>query len=77
MYGGAELEERQRPKNQINEEAVAIYNICYEYAIQMDDVGKCGFAWKVAGPALLELHALELGEKTLSCAPSVLKELFS
>ncbi|KAB2072347.1 hypothetical protein ES319_A07G009400v1 [Gossypium barbadense] len=77
LYGGAELVERQRPMNQISEEALAIYNICYEYAIKKDDVGKCGFAWKVAGSALLNLHVLGLGEKTLSCAPSVLKELFS
>ncbi|KAA3457828.1 putative RNA-dependent RNA polymerase 5 [Gossypium australe] len=77
LYGGAELVERQRPTNQISEEALAIYNICYEYAIKKDDVGKCGFAWKVAGSALLNLHVLGLGEKTLSCAPSVLKELFS
>ncbi|KAH1131937.1 hypothetical protein J1N35_003315 [Gossypium stocksii] len=77
LYGGAELVERQRPMNQISEEAVAIYKICYEYAIKKDDVGKCGFAWKVAGSALLNLHVLGVGEKTLSCAPSVLKELFS
>ncbi|PPD98039.1 hypothetical protein GOBAR_DD04978 [Gossypium barbadense] len=77
LYGGAELVVRQRPMNQISEEAFAIYNICYDYAIKINDVGKCGFAWKVAGSALLNLHVLGLDEKTLSCAPSVLKELFS
>ncbi|WRX34924.1 RNA-dependent RNA polymerase [Theobroma cacao] len=77
LYGGAELEQRQRPLDQIYKEALAIYNISYDYAIRIDDVGKCGFAWKVAGSALLSLYASEQGEKTLSCAPSVLKELFT
>ncbi|EOY15730.1 RNA-dependent RNA polymerase family protein, putative isoform 1 [Theobroma cacao] len=76
LYGGAVLEQRQRPLDQIYKEALAIYNISYDYAIRIDDVGKCGFAWKVAGSALLSLYASEQGEKTLSCAPSVLKELF-
>ncbi|XP_021276524.1 probable RNA-dependent RNA polymerase 5 isoform X2 [Herrania umbratica] len=76
LYGGDELEQRQRPLDQIYKEALAIYNISYDYAIRIDDVRKCGFAWKVAGSALLSLYAWEQGEKTLSCAPSVLRELF-
>ncbi|XVF34908.1 hypothetical protein REPUB_Repub18cG0098800 [Reevesia pubescens] len=77
LYGAAEFEERQRPLDQIHKEALAIYNICYDYAIIQNDVGKCGFAWKVAGPALFSLYTLEKGEKLLSCSPSVLKELFT
>ncbi|KAE8718810.1 putative RNA-dependent RNA polymerase 3-like isoform X2 [Hibiscus syriacus] len=77
LYGGLELEERQRPMDEIRKEAVAIYNICYDYAMNIDEVGRCGFAWKVAGSALLNLYTEQLGESTLSCAPSVLKELFS
>ncbi|XWS26784.1 hypothetical protein CRYUN_Cryun26dG0059900 [Craigia yunnanensis] len=77
LYGAAELEQAQRPLDQIHKEAVAIYNISYDYAIRMEDVSKCGFAWKVAGSALLSLYASKQGEKILSCAPSVLKELFT
>ena len=71
------MEQAQRPLDQIHKEAVAIYNISYDYAISIEDVNKCGFAWKVAGSALLSLYASEQGEKILSCAPSVLKELFT
>ncbi|GMI94841.1 hypothetical protein like AT2G19930 [Hibiscus trionum] len=77
LYGGLELAERQRPMEEIRDEAVAIYNICYDYAMKMNDVGKCTFAWKVAGSALLNLNASKLDENLLSCAPSVLRELFS
>ncbi|XP_022731132.1 probable RNA-dependent RNA polymerase 3 [Durio zibethinus] len=77
LYGATEFEQRQRPLDQIYKEALAIYNISYDYAITIDDVRKCVFAWKVAGSALLSLYALEQGEMTLSCAPSVLKELFA
>ncbi|GMI89458.1 hypothetical protein like AT2G19930 [Hibiscus trionum] len=77
LYGALELEERQRPMDEIRKEAVAIYNICYDYAMKIDNVGRCGFAWKVAGSALMNLYASQLGESTISCAPSVLKELFS
>ncbi|XVE54202.1 hypothetical protein DITRI_Ditri03aG0061400 [Diplodiscus trichospermus] len=77
LYGAAELEQAQRPLDQIYNEALAIYNISYDYAIRMEDVKKCGFAWKVAGSALLSFYASKQGEQILSCAPSVLKELFT
>ncbi|KAL4301789.1 hypothetical protein GQ457_10G000720 [Hibiscus cannabinus] len=60
LYGALELEERQRPMDEIRKEAVAIYNICYDYAMEVDNVGRCGFAWKVAGSALLNLYASQL-----------------
>ncbi|XVF88617.1 hypothetical protein PTKIN_Ptkin19aG0065300 [Pterospermum kingtungense] len=77
LYGAAELEQKQRPLDQIHNEALAIYNICYDYAICNNDVGKCVFAWRVAGSALLNLYASKQGERILSCAPSVLMELFT
>ncbi|KAL4317791.1 hypothetical protein GQ457_18G001060 [Hibiscus cannabinus] len=78
LYGGAlELAKSQKPMEEIRDEAIAIYNICYDYAIKMNDVGKCKFAWKVAGSVLLNLNASKLDENLLSCAPSVLRELFS
>ncbi|XP_039018521.1 probable RNA-dependent RNA polymerase 5 [Hibiscus syriacus] len=77
LYGALELAERQRPVDEICNEAIAIYNICHDYAMKIDDVGKCGFAWKVAGSALLNLNASQRDENTLLCVPSVLRELFS
>ncbi|XP_022732295.1 probable RNA-dependent RNA polymerase 3 isoform X2 [Durio zibethinus] len=59
LYGATEFEQRQKPLDQIYKEALAIYNISYDYAIKIDDVSKCGFAWKVAGSALLSLYASE------------------
>ncbi|KAK8523191.1 hypothetical protein V6N12_047719 [Hibiscus sabdariffa] len=37
LYGALELEERQRPMDEIRKEAVAIYNICYDYAMEVDN----------------------------------------
>ncbi|KAK8696984.1 hypothetical protein V6N13_113150 [Hibiscus sabdariffa] len=42
LYGALELEERQRPMDEIRKEAVAIYNICYDYAMEVDNVGRFG-----------------------------------
>ncbi|GLT98519.1 hypothetical protein SLE2022_160210 [Rubroshorea leprosula] len=77
LYGAAEFEESKRPLREIYDEALAIYNVTYDYAIEKREVKRCGFAWKVAGSALSKLYTSELGEKPLCCAPSVLKELFS
>lgn len=77
LYGAAEFELTQRPLQEVYNEALAIYNISYDYAIGINDVRKCGFAWKVASSALLSLYASRQSEKILSCTPSVLKELFT
>ncbi|KAI3856409.1 hypothetical protein MKW98_031770, partial [Papaver atlanticum] len=39
-------------------------------------VGRCGFAWKVAGQALCEFYAKKLDEDPIICPKSVLSELF-
>lgn len=57
-------------------EAVAIYNLTYDYAKRRADVRKCGFAWKVAGPVLYKLYTMKQSEKSFVCLSSVLRELF-
>jgi len=66
------------PKNisDIYEEALAIYHVCYEYAVLTKSVSKCSFAWKVAGSALTSLYIIKQKQKPLHCAPSVLREIF-
>ncbi|OMO58283.1 RNA-dependent RNA polymerase, eukaryotic-type [Corchorus olitorius] len=77
LYGAAEFEQSEKPLDQIYQEARAIYNVCYDYARQVNDVKKCGFAWKVAGAALLDMYVSKHNEMLLPTVPSVLKELFS
>lgn len=60
----------------IYNEALAIYNLSYDYAISKNDVAKCSFAWKVAGSALFKLYAKKNGERTFIFSPSVLNEMF-
>ncbi|XP_072964197.1 probable RNA-dependent RNA polymerase 3 isoform X2 [Typha angustifolia] len=75
LYGAAEFEESTRPRNDIFNEAVAIYQIAYNNAKNSGAVGKCGFAWKVAGRALCLLHIMKQEELSISCSRSVLKEI--
>ncbi|GMN50613.1 hypothetical protein TIFTF001_019771 [Ficus carica] len=76
LYGAKELEETTRKMDDIYNEALAIYNLSYNYAISKNDVAKCSFAWKVAGSALFKLYAKKKGERTFIFSPSVLNEMF-
>lgn len=66
------------PKNisDIYDEALAIYRLCYEYAMLKKSVSLCGFAWKIAGSALTSLYIIKQKQKPLNCAPYVLREIF-
>ncbi|KAL3532522.1 hypothetical protein ACH5RR_006043 [Cinchona calisaya] len=77
LYGAAEFEESQKHVQEIYNEALAIYHVTYDYAISQVDAGKCGFAWRVAGSALLNLYALSRNEKLIPVSPSALREIFS
>ncbi|XP_030527505.1 probable RNA-dependent RNA polymerase 5 [Rhodamnia argentea] len=77
LYSAPEFEESPRKPEDIFNEALAIYNTVYDYAMQWNDIGKCGFAWKVAGPALCRYYAMRQEQKSIVCLPSVLKEVFS
>lgn len=76
LYGCEEFEDSTKSLEQIFQEALAIYQVTYKYARRERSVEKCHFAWKVAGSALCKLYAKNQGERTMTCSPSVLKELF-
>lgn len=69
LYGGVDdLESSEKDWEEIQLEALAIYHVCYDYAILIDDPKKCGFAWKVAVDALLKIYLNKLkttGEKPI------------
>ncbi|GMN27256.1 hypothetical protein TIFTF001_050459 [Ficus carica] len=76
LYDAEELEESTKKMEEINNEALAIYSLCYDYAISQEKVTYCSFAWNVAGSALLKLHAFKtIGERAFFCLASVLKEV--
>ncbi|XP_021641706.2 probable RNA-dependent RNA polymerase 5 isoform X2 [Hevea brasiliensis] len=81
LYEATEFEESKRREEDIFEEALAIYNISYDYAKARGDAKYCGFAWKVAGQALCKLYSLKQsnGEKAMKIytTQSTLKELFN
>ncbi|KAJ0091065.1 hypothetical protein Patl1_13328 [Pistacia atlantica] len=76
LYEATEFEQSTRKVQEIYDEALAIYNVTYDYAKRLAAVGYCSFAWKVAGSALCKLYAMKQGERTMVCLPSVLKEIF-
>ncbi|KAK1580096.1 hypothetical protein QYE76_072043 [Lolium multiflorum] len=76
LYEAVELEESQRNRFVVFKEACAIYQIVYEKALQKDDVGKCGFAWKVAGRALCQFYVIKCGGETALVNMQVVREAF-
>ncbi|KAL6585997.1 hypothetical protein OROMI_002642 [Orobanche minor] len=77
LYDAPDMEESAKNTQLIYEEAIAIYHVTYDYAIN-HGVKKCGFAWRVAGSALCNLCAWRLAgpkEKPLTILPSVLHDL--
>ncbi|KAF7147894.1 hypothetical protein RHSIM_Rhsim03G0237700 [Rhododendron simsii] len=82
LYHAPEFEESKRDYKEIYRDALAIYNVVYEYAENFRDIGKCGFAWKVAGPALFKLYVLKSAEtekvkNPVLCSPTALQDLFN
>ncbi|KAF6142767.1 hypothetical protein GIB67_023249 [Kingdonia uniflora] len=77
LYGAAEFEESPRSREEIFNEALSIYQVNYDYANKVDDVGKCGFAWKIAGRALYALYAKMQDEDVIICSKSILHEILN
>ncbi|KAM3216044.1 putative RNA-dependent RNA polymerase 5 [Capsicum annuum] len=81
LYEAPDMEESIRSKSDIFTDALAIYQVTYDYAKSIRDIRKCGFAWKVAGSALCrlhaELHAKEHNQKVMDVSPSVLHKLLN
>ncbi|XP_024015999.1 probable RNA-dependent RNA polymerase 5 isoform X2 [Eutrema salsugineum] len=76
FYGAAGFEDSKKSLEELYPQALALYNIVYDYAIEMKSVRKCGFAWKVAGPVLCRFYLKKTGGKALLCSLSMLKELW-
>ncbi|CAA0840415.1 Probable RNA-dependent RNA polymerase 5 [Striga hermonthica] len=79
LYEASDMEESQKDSSVIYDEAIAIYNVTYDYAMS-HGVKKCGFAWRVAGSALCSLCAWQLGgpkERPVVILPSVLRDLLN
>ncbi|WCJ42551.1 RNA-dependent RNA polymerase family protein [Euphorbia peplus] len=77
LYEAPDFEESKRKMADIFDEALAIYEVCYDYAMDKRDAGKCGFAWKIAGQALCKYYILTQNEQMITCSPLALKEIFS
>uniref|UniRef100_A0A6N2MPZ6 RDRP C-terminal head domain-containing protein n=1 Tax=Salix viminalis TaxID=40686 RepID=A0A6N2MPZ6_SALVM len=61
-------------KEEIFEEARALYQVTYNHAKSHGAVGNCSFAWRVSGLALCTLYVLRnQGERPIICSPSALK----
>ncbi|KAI4347069.1 hypothetical protein L6164_007918 [Bauhinia variegata] len=73
LYG---TEENPKAIEDVCYEAIAIYNVVYEFAKSKGEARYCQFAWKVAGSTLLNIFESQQGERTLTCVPSVLREIF-
>ncbi|RYR07404.1 hypothetical protein HN51_071030 [Arachis hypogaea] len=76
LYDGADnMEDSARDINDIYIDALAVYNATYDHAMAVKQVGKCGFAWKVAGLPLCSLYNLKQDEKAFVVSLSVLREI--
>ncbi|VVA99759.1 unnamed protein product [Arabis nemorensis] len=76
FYGAAGFEDSKKSLEELYPPALALYNVVYDYAINMKNVRYCGFVWKVAGPVLCRFYHKKTQEKSVMCSVSVLKELW-
>lgn len=80
LYDAPEMEESKKNTEDIYKEALAIYHLTYEFAKSRDDIGKCKFAWSVAGTALCEVYAWGSAgskERPFIVLPSVMREILN
>nr|GMD52422.1 probable RNA-dependent RNA polymerase 3 isoform X1 [Ipomoea batatas] len=75
LYEAGDFEESRRKDDDIFNEALAIYHVCYDYAKMSNDVRKCGFAWRVAASALCKYHAFKQKDRPILILPSILQEI--
>ncbi|KAF3564997.1 hypothetical protein DY000_02018052 [Brassica cretica] len=80
FYGGAELKDIKRNLDAFYPQALALYNIVYDYAILKNNLRYCGFVWRVAGRVLCDFYLERKvdgeGEESFSAAGSVVKKLY-
>lgn len=75
LYGANDLHKSSRPWEEILVDALAVYHVTYDYAIKQGQPKYCGFAWKVAGLALMQAFINEQDEKPVPCLLSVVRQL--
>ncbi|XP_031115652.1 probable RNA-dependent RNA polymerase 5 isoform X2 [Ipomoea triloba] len=75
LYEARDFEESRRKDDDIFNEALAIYHVCYDYAKMSNDARKCGFAWRVAASALCKYHAFKQKDRPILILPSILQEI--
>nr|GLL39727.1 probable RNA-dependent RNA polymerase 5 [Ipomoea trifida] len=75
LYEAGDFEESRRKDDDIFNEALAIYHVCYDYAKMSNDVRKCGFAWRVAASALCKYHAFKQKDRPILILPSILQDI--
>ncbi|KAG2274573.1 hypothetical protein Bca52824_057128 [Brassica carinata] len=82
FYGGAEFKDIKRNLDAFYPQALALYNIVYDYAILKNNVRYCGFVWRVAGRVLWDFYFEKKvdgdgeGEESFSAAGYVVKKLY-
>lgn len=77
LYEAEDFQESQKDVEELYYEALAIYHVSYNLAMGRGEVGKCGFAWKVAGAALCNLHASTKKEIPIRILPSLLRDILT
>lgn len=77
LYKAEEFEQTERRRQDIFDDALAIYHVTYDHANKVK-VGRYSFAWRVAGHALCCLYLenqKQGGCPTIPCSKAVLQEL--
>ncbi|KAH9619567.1 hypothetical protein KSS87_000894 [Heliosperma pusillum] len=75
LYGADDLDKSPHSWEDIRLDALALYHVTYDYAIKINAAKYCGFAWKVAGSALLKAFIDDQVEKPVPCLLSVQRQL--
>ncbi|KAL2500916.1 putative RNA-dependent RNA polymerase 5 [Forsythia ovata] len=78
LYDAPDIEESAKKTEDIEMEALAIYRVTYDFARRRNDIGKCKFAWSVAGIALCNLHSRKMAgpnERPLVILSSLLRDI--
>ncbi|VVA99749.1 unnamed protein product [Arabis nemorensis] len=74
FYDAAGFEDSRKSLEELYPQALALYNIVYDYAIKAGV--STSFVWKVAGPVLCRFYSKKTQEKSVTGSVSVLKELW-
>ncbi|XP_074271781.1 putative RNA-dependent RNA polymerase 4 [Silene latifolia] len=75
LYGADDLDKSPRSWDDIRLDALELYRVTYDHAIQTGKASYCGFAWRVAGSALLNAFVDDQSGKPVTCVLSVLRQL--